>query len=179
MKMQFLTIRKWNFNPILRIDLRVATEKRCAGRAAWSTCGSWSAVAVNVLAMVASNETICSLSVTGHQAFLGTRANILTVCGTGWWWRGGRRWWRRDARIATEEWGTGGGARITCGSGSAVAINVLAVVACNKSVGSLPETGHCTLLGARTDVLTVDGCSRQSRDGSDEWDDGKNKFHFE
>ena len=69
---------------ILRIALRVATEEWGAWGAARITGGSWSTVTVNVLAVVASDETVGSLAVTGHQAFLVTRADILTVRGIRW-----------------------------------------------------------------------------------------------
>jgi len=75
---------------ILRIALRVATEEWGAWGAARITGGSWSTVTVNVLAVVASDETVGSLAVTGHQAFLGARTDVLAVEGGGWHCRDSR-----------------------------------------------------------------------------------------
>ena len=69
---------------LVRVALRVPTEERVTGVDARTTGGSWSAVTVYVLAVVASDKPVGSQSVTGHCTFYRTRTDILPVRGTGW-----------------------------------------------------------------------------------------------
>lgn len=120
------------------------------------TCSSWCTIAINVEAVGAGNKSICPLSVTRHRSTSSTCSHGVSIfrCFSG----------RNDGIVAVHcpvE-------RVTCRSGPTVAINVVAVIASDKTVCSHTVTGYCTFRGTRADVLAVCDwcCSDCSNKGS-------------